>query len=136
MFYGLHFMVISFEVYLTCDGIDGLNFCYHSLLNLYLWWNNISFTSTRFNTFHSRSFAKEDKIKVLKTIFKTNPTNLKIHPRILTILRNISGVFKQLFLPSKTGERASLGGSGGGPSRDSVGGIPSQTTSSCGEVTG
>jgi hypothetical protein len=51
-------------------------------------------------------------------------------------LQEILQLNQELFLPSKTGERASLGGSGGGPSRDSVGGIPSQTTSSCGEVTG
>jgi len=35
------------------------------------------FSSIRFCHFHSRPFAKQDKIKVFKTYLKINPTNLR-----------------------------------------------------------
>ena len=65
-----------------------------------------------------------------------NPTHLKTHPRVPKTLSNILGVYNYFFCHLKRVRGPVFGGSGGGPSRDFVGEIPSLTTSYCGEVTG
>ena len=118
--------------------IDVLDIYFHYCFIFYVNGGVILYVAiTRFKSLlvHDHSL-KKIKHKRLKTFFKTNPTNPKIHPRIIITLRNIKESLNNCFCHLKRARGPVFGGSGGGPSRDSVGGILSLTTSSCGEVTG
>ena len=109
------------------------NLLLHSAIYMVIWLH-----SARSDLIHTiRSHLSLNKIKLghLK-LTQTNPTHLKTHPRVLRTLSNILGVFNNCFCHLKRARGPVSGGRGGGPSRDSVGGILPLTTSSCGEMTG